>query len=173
MKIIHCAGCNQPIVGRASNARYCGDKCRYKQRHKKRTGVIVPETCLRCGVAIQNLNGRRKYCTVRCRDRAKLDRLPSYAASRRNQMLLKTYGITLEEYDAMVVAQDGQCAICKGKDPRSPTAVWSVDHCHISGKVRALLCSCCNRGLGQFQDDVSLVRKAVAYLEEHSRLLRA
>lgn len=42
-----------------------------------------------------------------------------------------------------------------------------VDHCHETGKVRALLCSPCNKGIGHLRDSVEIVIKAASYLEEH------
>ena len=72
------------------------------------------------------------------------------------------YGLTLEQFDKMLVEQCGSCAICElpmmsYKDP-------AVDHCHITGKVRGLLHDRCNLGLGQFQDDAAVLRKAIEYL---------
>lgn len=88
-------------------------------------------------------------------------------------MLKKVYGITIEQYDAMLAAQDGKCAICE----KPETAVngttglprdLAVDHCHGKGHVRALLCSKCNNGLGALNDDPALVDKAAAYLRRHA-----
>jgi Recombination endonuclease VII len=81
------------------------------------------------------------------------------------------YGITREQYDQMLAAQNGGCAICS----RPETAVingkvmeLAVDHDHKTGKVRALLCSTCNTSLGGFQDSPALLQKAIEYLKEHS-----
>lgn len=75
--------------------------------------------------------------------------------------LMRMYGLTPEQFDAMLITQSGRCAICN--DPmQSP----HVDHCHETGKVRALLCSLCNQGLGQFRDRIDILREAVRYLAE-------
>jgi hypothetical protein len=97
------------------------------------------------------------------------------SAKVRAPYLRRTYGITVEQYDAMHEAQRGLCAICgrperslggvKGKTP-SPLA---IDHDHCTGKIRGLLCSFCNRALGCFGDDPALVRAAADYLDHHAR----
>ena len=62
------------------------------------------------------------------------------------------------------MAQDGLCAICE-RHPED--GVLRVDHDHSTGKIRGLLCRHCNLALGNMSDDVSLLRKAIAYLEKH------
>ena len=77
----------------------------------------------------------------------------SLGATRRRWAMKSNYGITIEQYDAMVVAQNGCCAIC-GQEPQFAIRQWKklhVDHCHETGKVRALLCVHCNHGLGKFK----------------------
>lgn len=82
-------------------------------------------------------------------------------AIRKNQLLRK-YGIGLEEYEAMRAAQGGACLLCGGK----PESNLHVDHDHGTGAVRGLLCRPCNTGLGMFQEDAALLRRAASYLEE-------
>lgn len=84
----------------------------------------------------------------------------------RRENLKKRYGITLQEYDNMLAAQDGVCAIC-GKECRK-NMFLSVDHDHETGAIRGLLCDDCNNGLGKFFDDVSLLQKAIDYLDERT-----
>jgi hypothetical protein len=78
--------------------------------------------------------------------------------------LQRHYGLSLAEYDDMLESQDNGCAIC-GKPPEENGKRLSVDHDHETGKVRGLLCNCCNRGLGIFHDDIALMRDAIEYLE--------
>lgn len=78
----------------------------------------------------------------------------------RDQHLQATYGISHDQYDAMLERQGGGCAVCgKGR-----TLV--VDHDHDTGKVRGILCGGCNRGIGQMGDDASRVLAAARYLED-------
>jgi hypothetical protein len=82
----------------------------------------------------------------------------------RGDALRRSYGIGL------AAEQRGVCAICGGyettMDPRAGrTRLLAVDHDHVTGTVRALLCHRCNQGLGAFLDDPSIIRKAAAYLE--------
>jgi hypothetical protein len=76
------------------------------------------------------------------------------------------YGIDRVEYERMLAAQDGRCAIC-GQLPRGTRneEELHVDHSHVSGRLRMLLCLNCNNGLGKFNDDIDLLRRAVEYLE--------
>jgi hypothetical protein len=79
--------------------------------------------------------------------------------------LWRTYRITVEDYEEMWDEQDGSCAIC-GEEFENHTE-GKVDHNHKTGNVRALLCNKCNTGLGDFNDDPSLLRAAADYIEEH------
>lgn len=83
---------------------------------------------------------------------------------------MSQYGITPEEYDALLAAQGGVCAICGGDEAASHGRTGTkfrlcVDHDHESGQVRGLLCQKCNRSIGLMSDNVELLRKAIDYLE--------
>lgn len=73
----------------------------------------------------------------------------------------KRYGIAADVYEAMVIEQDGKCAICRQPDPRR---LLSVDHNHKTGKVRGLLCHSCNVMIGHAKDNPTLLETAAAYL---------
>lgn len=89
--------------------------------------------------------------------------------SDRKSNLQKLYGMTLEEYNQLLLAQGGVCAICKGppSGAGSKNGSFHVDHCHKTRKIRGLLCSKCNSGLGYLQDDLRLVEAAAGYLRSH------
>ena len=85
----------------------------------------------------------------------------------------KLYGITIDQYDAMLAQQNGCCAICSKEEANEimgKTTSLAIDHCHKTGKIRALLCSNCNRALGLFNDDAELLAKAHGYVLRHSAL---
>ena len=78
---------------------------------------------------------------------------------------LKQYGLTTDEYDALYEAQDGKCAICGASSGwKANGGQLVIDHCHESGEVRGLLCPPCNRGLGQFDDDLESLFNAMKYI---------
>ena len=73
------------------------------------------------------------------------------------------YGLKRSDYDTMFEQQEGKCAICNKEWDQK----LRVDHCHATGKIRQLLCTGCNTGLGQFQDSPDLLQKAIQYLSSH------
>jgi hypothetical protein len=74
--------------------------------------------------------------------------------------LMRTYGISLEQYQALATKQGGRCAICK-----TATKRLVVDHDHKSNQVRGLLCAQCNVGLGMFKDSPAILSHAIAFLD--------
>ena len=80
----------------------------------------------------------------------------------KNAVLKRCYGITLEEKEALMTAQGGQCGVCR----RDLTGKICVDHDHKTGKIRGILCSTCNSGLGFFGDSIEIIQKAISYLEQ-------
>lgn len=78
---------------------------------------------------------------------------------------IRNYGIDVADYDRMLEEQGGGCYIC-GKKPEK--RALDIDHDHKTGKVRGLLCSNHNRGIGLLEDDISLLAKAIQYLARQS-----
>lgn len=90
----------------------------------------------------------------------------------RRKLTAQKYGVSPERLAEMLKEQDGKCAICGEAEDREHhlsgrTQPLSVDHDHTTGAVRALLCNRCNRGIGMFQDDPEIIRRAIAYLDRH------
>jgi hypothetical protein len=78
----------------------------------------------------------------------------------RDVQLRSLYGISIDEFEAMHAEQGGRCLIC-GDEPARGLV---VDHCHVTGEVRGLLCHICNCGLGSFNDSPHLLFRAIQYL---------
>jgi hypothetical protein len=107
--------------------------------------------------------------TLRCRDeinaaqrkRRKSD--PEFRAAeslrRFRCRLRRVYGLTIEDYDRMLVQQGHACTICRRKSDDK----LHIDHCHATNTVRGLLCRKCNTGLGNFDDDPDRLREGAAY----------
>ncbi len=84
----------------------------------------------------------------------------------RNEHLKKRFGMTIDEYEAMMEAQGGVCAVCEGP-PSGRYKRLHVDHDHLTDEIRALLCHHCNIALGLAEDDPRLLRAMADYLERH------
>ncbi len=114
--------------------------------------------CKTCGNIFTPVTPAELYCCVECRGK--------------NSYYQRTYGFDQKELERMKLAQDNKCAICGSEGFRigqkGHTEKLAVDHDHKTGRVRALLCHNCNRGLGLFQDSYSLLREAAKYLQEYS-----
>lgn len=78
--------------------------------------------------------------------------------------LRKKYGITVEDYDAMLKSQGGQCAICRDAKIWKQKRSLVVDHCHKTGKVRGLLCNQCNTAVGHLSDCKENAMRLFEYL---------
>lgn len=70
---------------------------------------------------------------------------------------IRSYGIEPHEYEAMIVAQSGCCAICERRQP------LCIDHDHITGEVRGLLCKPCNSAIGLLREDPATIQRALEY----------
>lgn len=88
--------------------------------------------------------------------------------SDRKSHLKRKYGLSLEQYDAMLAAQGGVCAICH--QPRPEERTLHVDHDHATGAIRGLLCFTCNNALGDFRDSSELFHAASEYLDRDDEL---
>lgn len=76
------------------------------------------------------------------------------------------YGIPIDKFNEMFNNQKGCCAIC-GIHQSMLKKRLGVDHSHKTGEIRELLCNPCNTSLGNFNEDIELIHKAIEYLEKH------
>ena len=79
---------------------------------------------------------------------------------------VRKYGISLEQYDEMLKAQQGVCAICATSCDTGMNL--AVDHCHDTNKVRGLLCKNCNTAIGLLKENVENMNKAINYIKFHA-----
>lgn len=116
-----------------------------------------------------------KFCAKCCYDKhilAHPEKRETIARQQRVRHLLRKYGITPEKYNAMLEKQHGVCAICKAadngrtRDGRSPLP-FMVDHDHVTGKVRGLLCAACNFLVGLLEANSLRYEAAKKYLAEY------
>jgi hypothetical protein len=82
----------------------------------------------------------------------------------RERHMVRKYGVTLADYEAMLAVQGGRCAICHVTEGSQRYGVFHVDHCHSTGRVRGLLCRGCNHMLGVVGDSVEALERAISYL---------
>ena len=103
-------------------------------------------------------NGRGTYCKPCHNAKGKAAYTRLYGSTR-DYHLKRRYGITSADVDTMIEAQGGVCVICREREPQH------VDHDHLTGAVRGVLCSCCNQALGNARDRIDILRAAIDYLE--------
>jgi hypothetical protein len=111
----------------------------------------------------------KQHIHVQCWRKGKSDHISRQRSQKRNE---DKFRVSPEEYAQMFEKQGGVCAICKKANTRVSAAgrvmLLAVDHDHVTGKVRGLLCTRCNLGIGYFRDNPTIVNAAVAYLEKNS-----
>lgn len=89
----------------------------------------------------------------------------------KGRALRESFGISLEQYQEMHDRQEGKCAICGQPETQfrqGKLRALAVDHNHTTGKVRELLCSDCNTGIGKLKEDERILLNAIKYLKKHS-----
>jgi hypothetical protein len=104
-----------------------------------------------------------------CKDCINAKRRGAYQKENRKYHLKSTYGITPEQYDDLSVQQGGVCAVCKEPSEKK----LYVDHDHVSGDVRGLLCHKCNVAIGLLFDDPTRLERAAKYIRGLRCVLKA
>lgn len=139
------------ISGNRPQAEMTATPSKYPQ------GYFKPKPCRKCGTTFAPSAPSHLFCSQSCAD---------FRISER--YLRRNYSIGVEDYNVMHKNQGGKCRLCGGEGfvmAEHHTMKLVVDHCHNTGRVRGLLCHNCNRGLGLFQDNPSVLRYAALYVE--------
>lgn len=148
----HCRG------GRRPECRACGRKSQkdYYERNKERLAANRK----RYRSSEKGQETRRAYEKAH----------PEVATTASRKKVWRSYGLTPEDYQAMLERQGGLCAICFHTNGRK---ILSIDHDHRNGDVRGLLCDQCNWALGLLRDATPIIYNALEYLEYHQEIGRA
>ncbi len=160
--IAQCKFCDTEFSIRTPSGVFCSSKCAQNFFARKRRQTKREVHCAVCSSVFLAKTKRSKFCSAKCKHQ-------SLKPITRDRLLKKAFGITHADYLLLVEKQGNRCAICRSDDPSKFTAGnvnWAVDHDHRTGKIRGLLCSRCNRGLGLFLDDVQIISRAIEYLKE-------
>jgi hypothetical protein len=115
--------------------------------------------CRECKIASQRVQDEKRRANGKNREKE------------RNDNLKRMYGITMEVYDRMLVQQRGVCAICGQAETRKSrngtVQPLSVDHNHVTGQIRGLLCHDCNWLVGAMELNPKIIQEALLYLQKH------
>ena len=157
----NCLNCKKEFNPRNCRNKFCSKYCCHHVRYlrlKQIPGKMAMNYKLR------NIAKRKKYALEHPNVKP-YGRDPKLVRQNyRRTQLLKNYGIYLEQYENILNQQNGVCAICKKVQTKRRLA---VDHDHVTGLVRGLLCTSCNVGLGLLKDDCTLLNEAIKYLTKH------
>ena len=144
-----------------------------KSRSKKDWNQRTEKYCPNCeqtfpidkfGNNRSSYDGFTGYCKSCHATKGRESRIRNWGSSRHHHLVRK-YGITAVEADALLEKQDGVCAICQKIPDAISGASWHIDHDHSTGEVRGVLCHHCNTALGNFFDDLTIIGRAMNYLE--------
>jgi hypothetical protein len=135
-------GCGSEFSGRRKQAKYCTTSC-YRRTYIRSWKKKYPDR-------IKELNKKS------------LQKVPKEI--QQDRYLKKTYGITLEQYNKLLVEQNYSCYICQ-KSITEFKKRLAVDHNHKTGEIRGLLCMWCNKALGLFHDKIGHFYRASLHLQ--------
>lgn len=121
------------------------------------------EICLGCKEDKKLYQTRGRLCRKCARNKNPKTKLKELEYGRNRKY--KKYGITKEIFAELLFLQNNACAICGITFNSISKERLGIDHCHVTGKIRGILCDSCNIGLGKFKDDIDFLAKAIIYLK--------
>ena len=130
--------------------------------YRPKAKLVQEKLCPQCKLTLSSNNfhgnsrtsdGLQTAC-IRCRQGSKQE----WEKQNPHRKILSRYNLSIQDYQKMLSSQNNKCAICK------KVKKLSIDHCHVTGKVRGLLCTGCNTSLGGLGDTVEGLQRALQYL---------
>lgn len=121
------------------------------------------------GRPFKNGIARRTQEEIRAYDRQR-NKTPERIRWMRQKDLRRNFGMSVDDYQRMLDRQGGLCAICKMPESHvrnGKVKELSVDHDHITGKVRELLCAECNHALGKVRESEKILLSMLEYIRRH------
>jgi len=192
----NCNFCGNVFITKTKLSKYCSNKCNSSDFYKKSGGYaeLNEKICEYCNIIFKPKKGKNtKCCSGLCNSKLWVKNNTERAKEmKRNQekkrkelnkedflekkrinskknskwsYIKRKYNLTKEDYYKMFELQNNRCKICNnilgsGKKVH-------IDHCHVTSKVRGLLCQKCNHGLGIFNDNIQLFYNAIQYLQQN------
>lgn len=160
-----CSYCDEQIPVerlRSGRVQFCSERhqvlARQERRRAERALGQSEKRCDWCSASLAGRKGNTKWCSPDCA-----------RSGHRDSRIQREFGITSVYYDALCSKQKNRCAICRTDDRGDKE--WHIDHDHVTSQVRGLLCSRCNTGIGQLQDDPQIIRAALRYVEQHRQMV--
>ncbi len=157
-------------------------KCHTAGTRTRHTNIMpspLEPNCRKCGTIKERLSsGILRYATCRRkRGREYYHRSQRYRKKMREQYYQRTYGVSFKELDVILAEQEGRCVICRTyrKDCPAPKASryetvyvqhLYVDHDHVTGNVRGLLCNTCNAAIAFLKNSLAFIDAARVYLQK-------
>ncbi len=123
------------------------------------------ETCFYKTGRKSDKNKTNRHYTCKTCTKKRLSQTPR---NYREAHLRRQYGITQADYDRMLSSQSDKCACCGTDKPGGKHKIFCVDHDHVTGKVRELLCKDCNIVLGIIQDSPEHLMRLMQYIAKHT-----
>lgn len=155
-------GCGRPHQAKGLCNNHFNSR-RAKEVRREAMAARPPRVCGFCGGEVdpsRRRHGPVSYCSRACKDKAQIASGAAAAACLKYYYKQK-YGLTMDEVATM---RARGCAICGTVEWMGRHSQAHIDHDHVTGVVRGVLCHECNTGLGKFRDDPDLLRRAADYL---------
>lgn len=161
--------CGIEFIAYRKNSVYCCSNC-YNEEMKIRRQIKNKENPnIQANRASKYWENNKDKVAKKSREWKNSFSKEEWSLYNRRINLKRHYSLTLEEYDKLSQQSDNKCYICEKEETahrKGQKFQLAVDHCHVTKKVRGLLCMSCNQALGLFKDNEAILEKAIQYLKK-------